>query len=136
MEDNPTTRKLFRVALEAEGYRVLEASDGRRRWLWSREQAPDLVLMDLVLPDIDGLALALQLRALPVGQALPIVAVSGFRRLLDRAALEPGAFNEVLLKPVDLEQLLRRGEPLRGQAQAAGAAKARALRAHRAGRRR
>lgn len=105
VEDNPTTSKLFRVALEVEGYRVLEAADGRRALALATLDPPDLVLMDLVLPDIEGLDLARRFRDLPSGLSLPIVAVSGFRRLLDRAVLEPGAFNEVLLKPVDLEQL-------------------------------
>ena len=106
VEDNATARKLFRVALEAEGYRVLEAGDGRQALALARLNTLDLVLTDLVLPDLDGLSLAQQLRALPYGNALPIVAVSGFRRLLARACLEPDCFNDFLLKPVDLAQLL------------------------------
>ena len=106
VEDNATARKLFRVALEAEGYRVLEAGDGRQALALARLNTLDLVLTDLVLPDLDGLSLAQELRALPYGNALPIVAVSGFRRLLDRACLEPDCFNDFLLKPVDLAQLL------------------------------
>jgi CheY-like chemotaxis protein len=106
VEDNPTTRKLFRVSLEAEGYRVLEAQDGRRALAAAAADPPDMALLDLVLPDMEGLALARALRESPGGRTMPIVAVSGFRRLLDRARLEPGAFDDVLVKPVNMAELL------------------------------
>jgi CheY-like chemotaxis protein/signal transduction histidine kinase len=106
VEDNPMTRKLFRLTLEAEGYRVLEAPHAREALALAASAAPDLVLLDLVLPDMDGLALARGIRALPGVAAVPLIALSGFRRLLDAARAEPGAVDGVLLKPVTAQELV------------------------------
>jgi CheY-like chemotaxis protein/signal transduction histidine kinase len=106
VEDNPTARKLLRLTLEAEGYRVLEAPHARQALALAQSEAPELVLLDLVLPDMDGLALARSIRALPRAASLPIVAVSGFRRLLDAARAEAGVVDAVLLKPVTAAELL------------------------------
>jgi CheY-like chemotaxis protein len=100
IEDNPTARKMFRVTLEAEGHRVLEAVDGRSALAHLAQEVPALVLQDLVLPDRDGVELAHAMRAVPGCAELPIVVMSGFPRLLDRARNEPGCFNASLVKPV------------------------------------
>jgi CheY-like chemotaxis protein len=100
VEDNSTTRKLYRVALEAEGYRVLEACDGRAALELLARERPTLVLQDLVLPDRNGIELARLVRALPGCSDLPIIAMSGFARLLDRARVEAGCFDAALVKPV------------------------------------
>jgi CheY-like chemotaxis protein len=100
VEDNPTTRKLYRATLEAEGYRVLEAFDGRSGLEHLARERPALVRQDLVLPDGDGIELARLARALPGCADLPIIAVSGFPRLLDRARAESGCFDAALVKPV------------------------------------
>ena len=58
VEDNPTTRKMLRLTLVTEGYAVVEAADARTALARSRRHLPDLVLQDLILPDMDGLELA------------------------------------------------------------------------------
>src|SRR6187551_2177598 len=62
VEDNPTALKLFRLALEAEGYLVRTAVDGRSALEQAARQVPDLVLQDLLLPDMDGIHLLERLR--------------------------------------------------------------------------
>jgi PAS domain S-box-containing protein len=109
VEDNPTTRKMVRVALESHGYAVIEAADCRTALDQARERRPDLILQDLILPDMDGFELLRRLRELPEGEEIPILCLSGFVSRLDEAramrALH-GGFAAVLVKPVDPIQLL------------------------------
>jgi signal transduction histidine kinase/DNA-binding response OmpR family regulator len=101
IEDNPTARKMLRLALESEGYRVVEAADGAGALERMRREAPGIVLQDLILPDMDGIALTRLLRALPGFAKVPILALSGFQSLLDKAAAGGGGlFNETFIKPV------------------------------------
>ena len=78
VEDNATTRKMVKIALEAEGYAVVAAGDGASAIDAARNAMPDLVLQDLLLPDMDGFTLVARLRALPGGDAIPILAFTGF----------------------------------------------------------
>jgi CheY-like chemotaxis protein/signal transduction histidine kinase len=115
VEDNPATLKLLGLMLEAEGYRVSTASDARTALERIAGGAVDLVLQDLVLPDMDGLALLAAIRALPGGDLLPVIALSGFNTQLERARGEAHGFDETLLKPIqsaDLLAVVRRHLPL------------------------
>ncbi len=103
VEDNPVTRKLFRVTLEGAGYRVVEAEDGRTALELVPREAPDLILQDLRLPDMDGLELAGRIRALPQGLELTIIAVSG---LLSGIEAGRASFDDFLAKPVEPSRLL------------------------------
>jgi signal transduction histidine kinase/DNA-binding response OmpR family regulator len=106
IDDNPTTRTMLRAALEDEGYRVLEAGTGVDALGAMQHHDVDLVLQDWVLPDIGGLELARSLRALPGGIERPLLAMSGFRRMLEETRGMPGMFDGVLVKPVELSTLL------------------------------
>jgi PAS domain S-box-containing protein len=109
VEDNPTTRKMVRVALESHGYTVVEAADCRSALDRAREQLPDLILQDLILPDMDGFELLRRLRELPGGTKVPILCLSGFVSRIDEARAMrtiQGGFAAVLVKPVDPIQLL------------------------------
>ena len=79
------TRKMLRVALESEGYAAIEAADARTALAAVAEGWPDLVLQDLMLPDMDGIELLRRLRALPGGLELPILALSGFLSRLEES---------------------------------------------------
>lgn len=120
VEDNPITRKLYRLTLESAGYAVRVAADGQAALAAAAAELPDLVLQDMLLPDIDGLALAEQLHALPGREALRIVAVSGFA---GRIAGESGdaPFVQRLLKPVAPGRLLAAVEAQLGPAPGRGA---------------
>jgi CheY-like chemotaxis protein len=102
VEDNPITRKMLRIALECEGYQVLEAGDGRSALTIAEKSPPDLVMQDLVLPDFDGFELAACLRAIPhTGPAVPIIALSGFTGHLEEAKVARAGFSAMLVKPID-----------------------------------
>jgi PAS domain S-box-containing protein len=106
VEDNPITRKMVRVALAAEGYSILEAPDGRTALDLAAAHAPDLILQDLLLPDMDGFELVGRLRALPGAGEIPIIAFSGFLSRLDTARALAG-FSDFLVKPVEPSQLVQ-----------------------------
>jgi len=99
VEDNPTTRKMLRLALATEGYAVVEAADARAALAAAGSILPDLILQDLILPDMDGLELLRCLRALPGGKELPILALSGFLSRLEEAQTDHEGFTALLVKP-------------------------------------
>ncbi len=107
VEDNPITVKMARLTLKSAGYTVLEAPDGRTALELMANHAPALVLQDLLLPDMDGLDLLKQLRALPGGAEVPILAFSGFQPKLDDARASSANFTDFLIKPVEPSRLLR-----------------------------
>src|SRR5579863_8030578 len=92
VEDNPTTRRMLRLALVTVGYGVVEAADARAALAVAEKTLPDLVLQDLILPDMDGLELLRRLRALPGGTGLPILALSGFLSRLEEARTDDQGF--------------------------------------------
>src|SRR3990172_6438389 len=92
VDDNPLMRKVVRITLQSEGYVVCEAEDGQSALKVMSDCAPDLILQDLVLPDIDGVALVKQLRALPGGAEVPILALSGFPGKLQQARSTQAGF--------------------------------------------
>jgi len=105
VEDNRITRKMFRVALEAQGWHVTEAEDGASALSAAKSCKPHLVVSDLTLPDLDGAQLAAQIRQQAGTRDVPIVAVSGFASKLERAKSLSVGFAEHLFKPVDPQQL-------------------------------
>src|SRR5688572_13237153 len=106
VEDNATTRKMVRVALGAEGFTVIEAADGASAIELMGKMTPDLVLQDLLLPDMDGFELADKLRAIPGGASVPILACSGFlSRSEDQKATAAG-FADLIVKPVEPSRLV------------------------------
>jgi PAS domain S-box-containing protein len=107
VDDNPTMRKRFVLVLHTAGYEVVDAADGAETLARAEAERPDLILLDLSLPDIDGLELAERLRALPGAAHTPIIAVSGFLSRIDLAQLQQ-VFEDYLLKPVDPAELVRR----------------------------
>jgi CheY-like chemotaxis protein len=100
VEDDPDTRLELRLLLEEEGYTVLEARDGKTAIAVASEQLPDLVLLDLLLPDIPEFQLLEALRQLPGAQTVPVVALSGFAERLNEAQRSSLAFSAYLAKPV------------------------------------
>ncbi len=107
VEDNPITRKMVRVALEVEGYSVLEAGDGQTALEQMAQGAPDVVLQDLLLPDMDGFELVRRLRGMPGGADLPIVAFSGYLSKLEQARTQSVGFTDYLFKPVEPSRVVQ-----------------------------
>lgn len=107
VEDNPVTRKSVRLTLQVEGYEVMEAEDGAGAVAQLRRQTADLVLLDLLLPDIHGAELIKQLRGLPGAKDIPILAFSGLVSRIEEARMADAGFTDFLLKPVEPSRLVR-----------------------------
>ncbi|MBM3151550.1 MAG: response regulator [Chloroflexi bacterium] len=105
VEDNPDNFELIRFLLEREGYQVLEARDGSQGLRMARSERPDLVLMDLSLPQVDGWSAATQLKADPQTAGIPLVAITAHTLPGDRKrALESG-FDGYISKPINVTSL-------------------------------
>jgi two-component system KDP operon response regulator KdpE len=124
VEDGPQMRRFLRTSLSAHGYRVIEAGTAREALILARGHRPDLILLDLGLPDGDGLTVARTLRS---ERKIPIIVLSARGREQDKVtALDLGA-DDYLTKPFGIGELLARirvaqrhaapqaiqGEPLR-----------------------
>lgn len=106
VEDNPVSRKAIRLTLQTAGYRVLEAADGRMALDLAAREDVDLILQDLLLPDIDGFDLVAQLRALSRGRQIAIVAFSGLLSKLERARITTAGFDDSIAKPIEPSRLI------------------------------
>ncbi|HEY8238864.1 MAG TPA: response regulator transcription factor [Candidatus Limnocylindrales bacterium] len=115
VEDEPTLRETLAEALEADGYEVVQAADGRAALARFRADHPDLVLLDLMLPELSGVEVTRQIRA---ESSVPIVMLTARDAEVDKVVgLELGA-DDYITKPFSFRELsarlravLRRGEP-------------------------
>jgi diguanylate cyclase (GGDEF)-like protein len=107
-DDEPGIRAVLRVALELEGFTVLEAHDGREAVLAAQELSPDLILLDVMMPGIDGVEVCQRLRASYTTRHIPIIMLTARTGRDDRlAGLERGA-NDYVTKPFDTKELVQR----------------------------
>ncbi len=106
-DDNPVGRDYARRVLERAGYRVAEAADGQEALAAARDQAVDLVLMDVGMPVVDGLEAARRLRATCHGAHLPIIALTAHAMAGDEQRCRQAGCDAYLAKPVDPDELLR-----------------------------
>ena len=105
IEDNTDFREGIRLLLESWGHRVEEASNGAQGLDTVRRERPEIVLIDLGLPGVDGYAVARALRSAPGGEALLLVAITGYGRASDRRQAEEAGFDAHLTKPVSPAEL-------------------------------
>jgi len=106
VEDNDRNMKLFRDVLQATGYRTLEALTGVAAVALAAQHRPDLVLMDIQLPDIDGVEALLRLRADERTASIPVVALTAQAMHGDREKFLAAGFDGYLSKPVNVAELL------------------------------
>jgi two-component system cell cycle response regulator DivK len=106
VEDNEKNMKLFRDVLSATGYRTLEATTGGEAVEMATEHAPDLVLMDIQMPDFDGVEALRRLRADARTASLPVLAVTAQAMQGDREHFLAAGFDGYLSKPVNVRELL------------------------------
>jgi two-component system, cell cycle response regulator len=106
VEDNEANRILMRQILTYHGYEVLEAADGAAGLKMARQHMPDLILLDLQMPVMGGLAVIRELRKIPELSKLKVIAVTSFAMKGDREkALEAG-FDEYVTKPIDTRKFV------------------------------
>jgi two-component system, cell cycle response regulator DivK len=106
VEDNAKNMKLFRDVLTATGYRTLEATTGTEAVDMASEHRPDLVLMDIQLPDLDGVAALQRLRADERTATIPVLALTAQAMHGDRERFLAAGFDGYLSKPVDVRELI------------------------------
>jgi two-component system cell cycle response regulator DivK len=118
VEDNELSMKLFRDVLRATGYRTLEAATGGRAVELAAQHAPDLVLMDIQLPDIDGVEALRRLRSDERTASIPVLALTAQAMYGDRERFLGAGFDGYISKPVNVVELvgtvnqqLRRAQP-------------------------
>ena len=107
VEDSEAIRTAFTILLEECGYAVAAAATGADALRLASEASPDLVLLDLGLPDLTGLDVVRRLKADPATRRIPVVALTGRDDDADREALLAAGCAAYLLKPVDTQRLIR-----------------------------
>jgi two-component system cell cycle response regulator DivK len=106
VEDNDKNMKLARDVLQAKGYQTLEAITGEEGVRLAKERKPDLVLMDIQLPGINGVEAFRQIRADTNTSRIPVVALTASVTLTDRSAIAAAGFDAFLSKPINLKEFL------------------------------
>jgi two-component system cell cycle response regulator DivK len=104
VEDNPKNLKLVRDVLEFSGYEVIEATTGEEGVRLAKSEHPQLILMDLQLPGIDGSEALRQIRCGLDAQHVPVVAVTAFAMDADRARAFSSGFDGYLEKPISVSR--------------------------------
>ena len=105
VEDNPKNLKLVRDVLSYSGYEVVEATTGEEGVRLAREVHPDLVLMDLQLPGIDGAEALRRIRSEDATRSMPVVAVTAFAMADDRRHAFDSGFDGYVEKPISVRSL-------------------------------
>jgi two-component system cell cycle response regulator DivK len=102
VEDNERNLELVRDLLQVSGYRTIEAADARSGVALATAYRPDLVLMDVQLPDEDGVSALRRLRAHPNLASTPVVALTAFAMRHDREQFLAAGFDGYIAKPIDV----------------------------------
>ncbi len=101
VEDNEKNRKLARFILTAKGFRTIEADSAEACLALLKQETPDLVLMDISLPGMDGTAALAEMRAIPRTAKIRVVALTAFAMKDDRERFLTAGFDGYLTKPID-----------------------------------
>ena len=101
VEDDPKNLKLIRDLLQIRGYTALEATDGKQGVEMARAKMPDLILMDIQMPVMDGFEAISILKADPVTKSTPIIALTAFAMQGDREKCMEAGYNDYITKPLD-----------------------------------
>ena len=116
-EDNPVNCELLRELLETRGYSVIEAPDGQEALRMIEQSHPDIVLLDIGMPVLDGFAVIRKIRENPSLARLPVLAITAYAMRGDRESVMNAGFDGYFSKPInssdvsnEIERLLQRRE--------------------------
>ncbi len=112
VEDNQMNRDMLSRRLARKGYEVVIAIDGQQGVAMARSETPDLILMDMSLPVLDGWEATRQLKTAPETQAIPIIALTAHAMAGDREKAVKAGCNDYDTKPIELPRLLEKIEAL------------------------
>ena len=106
VEDNELNMKLFNDLLDAHGYRTLQTRDGMEALDMARMHKPDLILMDIQLPEVSGLEVTKWLKADDELQSIPVIAVTAFAMKGDEEKIREGGCEAYISKPISVATFL------------------------------
>jgi two-component system cell cycle response regulator DivK len=107
VEDNELNMKLFNDLLEAHGYRTLQTKDGLEALRMARLHRPDLILMDIQLPEVSGLEVTKWLKEDDDLRAIPVIAVTAFAMKGDEEKIRDGGCEAYIAKPISVASFMR-----------------------------
>jgi two-component system cell cycle response regulator DivK len=108
VEDNELNMKLFHDLLEAHGYDVVQARTGAEALSIAASRRPDLIIMDIQLPDMSGLQVTQRLKADPALGAIPVIAVTAFAMKGDEERIRAGGCEDYIAKPISVAGFLEK----------------------------
>jgi two-component system, cell cycle response regulator DivK len=106
VEDNELNMKLFHDLLEAHGYETLQTQEGLKALDIAREHKPDLILMDIQLPEVSGLEVTKWLKADDELASIPVIAVTAFAMMGDEERIREGGCEAYISKPITVSTFL------------------------------
>ncbi len=106
VEDNELNMKLFHDLLDAHGIGVIQTRDGREVLDIARAQKPDLILMDIQLPEVSGLDVTKWLKADAELKTIPVIAITAFAMKGDEEKIREGGCEDYISKPISVMQFL------------------------------
>jgi two-component system alkaline phosphatase synthesis response regulator PhoP len=106
VEDNTAIRKLFCTLLKKQGYEVADFGNGESVLKELNNLKPDLIVLDILLPDINGTDLIAKIRAIPHCSNVPAIAVTGFSTEQDAIKFKEFGFNGYLSKPINTDSFI------------------------------
>lgn len=106
VEDNELNMKLFHDLLEAQGYKVLQSRDGMEALKIARTEKPDLILMDIQLPEVSGLEVTKWLKEDEDLRSIPVIAVTAFAMKGDEEKIREGGCEAYISKPISVVNFL------------------------------
>ena len=106
VEDNELNMKLFHDLLEANGYRTLQTRSGKDALGLARQHRPDLILMDIQLPEISGLQVTEEIKRDDELRAIPVIAVTAFAMKGDEERIRAGGCEAYISKPISIAKFI------------------------------
>jgi two-component system cell cycle response regulator DivK len=106
VEDNELNMKLFHDLLDAHGYRTLQTRDGMEALEIARTEHPDLILMDIQLPEVSGLEVTKWIKEDETLRTIPVIAVTAFAMKGDEEKIREGGCEAYIAKPISVSQFL------------------------------
>ncbi|CAN0495114.1 MULTISPECIES: response regulator [unclassified Sneathiella] len=106
VEDNDLNMKLFHDLLEAHGYNTIQTKDGMEALSLAREHMPDLILMDIQLPEVSGLEVTKWIKEDETLKSIPVIAVTAFAMKGDEEKIREGGCEAYVAKPISVENFL------------------------------
>ena len=108
VEDNELNMKLFRDLLEMHGYQTLEARTGPEALECLKDNRPDLILMDIQLPEVSGLEVTREIKCSPELSEIPVIAVTAFAMKGDEERIRQGGCEDYIAKPISVASFLEK----------------------------